>query len=601
MGTRSIPEPYRLPILRRLAQDGDAYAMYALSCAMPRRKGGRADPASMRWLRRAARTLPLAQVEMANRLSPDGFGWRWTPRTDPWWRKAARARHPDAMHMVALRWLPHRGNPDRRRRARVQLERAERAGSDQAAFDLATRVETLAGDLDVVERWLQAASVCNCHDEQGDLELELVGRARPFLRRLAARPIGDWRARARAGDLDAAVHLAYAQRFGRGVPYAPVAAVRAFDRAARRGSSDAWLALALHVFDDETLTYDIDAKAAAAQVAATGDPVALWVAGLIVRYRSAAEDRRRARWFESAARRGHAPAAYELARAYKDGVGVRRSPRRALQFARLAAEGGHDAGMTRLADLLMGGAGVPANRREAVRWLRRAAAVDSPDAATDLGVCLHEGRGVRRDDREAVRWYRRAAAQGCPSATANLGRCYWKGHGVRKDLHVAARWLRRATDVFENAGAAEFLGRKYEGGELGREDPVRAAIWHRRAAAMGDPEGLGSLGAFHHAGTHVVRDFEFAVLLYRAGAAKGDGWSAYCLGLCYRDGEGVRRNRGVARRWFRIAIERKVPEARKALAALRKRRVATARRSAARTTTGRRRARRASPSRARGP
>ena len=491
MGTHLIAERYRLPILRRLAVDGDAYAMYALSFGMARRNGGRANPASMRWLRRAAKTLPLAQVELAERLSPDGFGWRWTPRADPWWRKAARAGHPDAMHMVALRWLPHRDDPDRRRRARVQLERAERAGSDRAAFDLATRVETLAGDLDVVERWLQAASVCNCHDVQGDLELELVRRARPFLRRLAMHPIGVWRARARAGDLDAAVHLAYARRFGRGVPYAPVAAVRAFDRAARRGSSDAWLALALHVFDDETLTCDIDAKAVAVRIAAAGDPAALWVAGLIVWYRSAAEDRRRARWFESAAGRGHAPAAYELARAYKEGEGVRKSPRRALHFARLAAEGGHDAGMTRLADLLNGGAGVPANRREAVRWLRRAAAVDSPDAATDLGVCLHEGRGVRRDDREAVRWYRRAAALACPSATANLGRCYGKGHGVRKDPRAAARWLRRAADVLENRQAAGILGHMYKVGDFGRVDFRRAAVWYRRAVAMGDPGAFG--------------------------------------------------------------------------------------------------------------
>lgn len=571
MGTLSIPGPYRLPVLRRLAQDGDAHAMYALSCAMPRRKGGRADPASIRWLVRAARTLPLAQVELAHRLSPRGFGWEWTSRAGPWWRRAARARHPDAMHMVALRWLPHRGDPARRRRARAQLERADRAGSDRAAFDLATRVETFAGDLDEVERWLERASVRCMHDEEGDAALALVRRARPFLRRFAARPLADWRARARAGDLDAAVHLAYAGRFGRGVPYAPGRALEAFLRAARSGSAEAAVVLALHWWGAEhpvrvrfaeefaVIQRAIDAR----------DPAALWIAASIVGSVGDAPSKRRAvRWLERAVEGGYAPAAHELARAYESGDGVRKTPRRALRYARLAAQAGHAGGMMTLADLLAGGQGVRAKPREAVHWLRRAAALDAPDAATDLGVRLHEGRGVRRDDREAVRWYRRAAALGCPSATANLGRCYSAGHGVARNSRAAARWFRRAAEVLENRQAAGILGHLYDTGELGRVDVERAAVWYRRGVAMGDAESFGNLGAAHHAGRGVARDRAFAVLLYRAGAAIGDGWSAYGLGLCHRDGEGARRDRAAARRWFRVAMERGVREAREALADL---------------------------------
>lgn len=46
------------------------------------------------------------------------------------------------------------------------------------------------------------------------------------------------------------------------------------------------------------------------------------------------------------------------------------------------------------------------------------------------------------------------------------------------------------------------------------------------------------------------RDFDKAVSLYRAAAEQGDTWAQYLLGLCYRDGEGVKASRRWARHWF---------------------------------------------------
>ena len=59
-----------------------------------------------------------------------------------------------------------------------------------------------------------------------------------------------------------------------------------------------------------------------------------------------------------------------------------------------------------------------------------------------------------------------------------------------------------------------------------------------------------------------------AATLYRAAAEQGDSWACYLLGLCYRDGEGVRRNRRSARKWFRCAADSGEKEAMKALSEL---------------------------------
>ena len=59
-----------------------------------------------------------------------------------------------------------------------------------------------------------------------------------------------------------------------------------------------------------------------------------------------------------------------------------------------------------------------------------------------------------------------------------------------------------------------------------------------------------------------------AAKLYRQSAEQGDTWAQYLLGLCYRDGDGVRRNRRWALHWFdRAAAD--TPEAERAAKKLR--------------------------------
>ena len=235
-----IPNPYRLPILERLARDGDAYAMYALSNVLPTRSDGNVGAAARRWLSRAARTLLKAQLSLVE-TSP-----RWgslpramTRRALGWARRAAQTRHPDALRAVA--WQPGGG-------MRAGLMRAARAGSAMAAFDLATIVEIFGGDLRRVRRWLRFAVVVGMHDDMVEYAEMIVLRARPYLRRFVARPEA-WRRRAEAGDPEALVHVGFARRFGRGEPYDPALAQSAFESAARGESVDGAIALALLVLD----------------------------------------------------------------------------------------------------------------------------------------------------------------------------------------------------------------------------------------------------------------------------------------------------------------------------------------------------------------
>jgi len=562
VGLRDIPEPYRVPILERLARDGDDYAMYALSFALPRGEDGKETSRALQWRWRAARTLLAAQWSLLpSEWGENGRLLHLRRDMRAWVRNGNRLRHPQWMR--ALAWTSRDLV-----QLRLALGRAARAGSPDAAYDVAMRLETLAGDLRVVRSWLRLAIRLGLQDDREVQAEALVRRARPFLRRFGARPDA-WRERAAAGDPEGLLLVGYARRFGRGEPFDPAGALPTFEAAAQAGSVEAAIVLALSFLHHwEVMDYEV-ATAWAVRAAASGDPVALALAGDMASMETPALKRRAVGWLRRAAGAGQTRSAHRLACGHAYGGFVPKDLAAAERWARVAANAGHEGGMSLLARLLEEKAHpTPRERREAIAWRRCAASRGSPDDWTNYGVRLHEGKGVRRDDREAVRWYRRAAAQGCDAATANLGRCYRRGHGVRKSPRLAARWFRRAAEVFDSAQAAGCLGDMYRKGELGRPDVKRAFVWYRRAAARGDAEGLRELGIAYHESHGVAKDHDFAALLYRAATDAGDGWGAYCLGQCYRDGEGVRRNPRSAARWFRVAIERKVKPARRALVRL---------------------------------
>ncbi len=118
------------------------------------------------------------------------------------------------------------------------------------------------------------------------------------------------------------------------------------------------------------------------------------------------------RWFEIAARSGHAEALNLLGRCLENGWGGAIDlPGAADCYAR-AAEAGEPWAMFNLAQLLLKGTGIGADPLRACRLLQRSAAAGNAKAMTQLGV-LHEEGLIGPVDREtAEHCYRQAAAGG---------------------------------------------------------------------------------------------------------------------------------------------------------------------------------------------
>ena len=105
------------------------------------------------------------------------------------------------------------------------------------------------------------------------------------------------------------------------------------------------------------------------------------------------------------------------------------------------------------------GAGVEKDAREALNWWRKAAEQGHANAKNYLGLAYREGAGVEKDQREAVKWFREAAEQGEAAAQYNLGLAYKEGAGVEKDPLEAVKWWRKAAEQGNEPARVALQGR----------------------------------------------------------------------------------------------------------------------------------------------
>lgn len=158
-----------------------------------------------------------------------------------------------------------------------------------------------------------------------------------------------------------------------------------------------------------------------------------------------------ARFFRKAADAGYAPAQFELAHLYEDGLGVKLSLKQAVFWYRKAADQGDAEAQNNLGSLYAKGHGVHRSVSQAAHWYGLAAAQNDPEATSNLGVMYLRGRGVKRDPVQAFQLFLRAAHMGYAAAQNNVALMYANGQGVGRDYIWAYAWLEIASKSISGA------------------------------------------------------------------------------------------------------------------------------------------------------
>ncbi len=189
--------------------------------------------------------------------------------------------------------------------------------------------------------------------------------------------------------------------------------------------------------------------------------------------------------YEAAANLGYAPAQYNLARMYLEGLGVAKNEEAAYLYFLAAAEKGLLLAQYNLGVLFETGLGTERDFERARYWYGKAAEQGDREAQYRLGRLYEAGeRGVPRDLSQAVIWYTRSAEQGYAPAQNNLGTLYESGFGgVDKDPPRAVHWYHTAA-CLGHALAQYNLGQCYLRGFGVRQDLRKGQAWLKRARAQ---------------------------------------------------------------------------------------------------------------------
>jgi len=161
---------------------------------------------------------------------------------------------------------------------------------------------------------------------------------------------------------------------------------------------------------------------------------------------------------------------------------------------------------------LMGTAGVPKSLPTANNFYEQAANHGHAMAAYNIAIAYHDGDGRPKDLSKSYHYFLEAAQRGIPEGMLQVGKLLEKGAGVAKNAAEAKGWLSKAASA-GNGEAAGLLA-EMAGDAGGRGGEAEKLKYLQQAADAGDAQAMNDLG------------------------------------LAYLNGEGVAKNRDLAKKWI---------------------------------------------------
>lgn len=180
-------------------------------------------------------------------------------------------------------------------------------------------------------------------------------------------------------------------------------------------------------------------------------------------------------------------------------------------------------------------------------------AEDLGDCIDSLDICTYEVELMYGDhDFETTK---KLAMQGDIKAQRDLGYNYKYGFTIDKDLVEALKWLEKAANQGD-ADAQHSLAMMYSSGEGVNEDMDKAMQWYLKSADQGYVPAQSYLATRYFMDAKLNDDhtsnagYTKAAEWATKAALQGDESSQRLLGLFYKDGYGVRKNKTIAREWY---------------------------------------------------
>ena len=162
-------------------------------------------------------------------------------------------------------------------------------------------------------------------------------------------------------------------------------------------------------------------------------------------------------------------------------------------------------------------------------------------------------------------WLEKAASTGDLESMITLAEHLWQGSLRKKE--PANEWYKKAAEAGDIKAQA-IIGEHLRCGDGVEKDACKAFVYLYQAAEKGDIVALRHLAHLYRDGEYAEKNRRKANELYVRAAKAGDGWSLYEIGKCYLSGTEVEKNEPEAKRLLKLAVEKGVAEAKKALSSI---------------------------------
>ena len=196
----------------------------------------------------------------------------------------------------------------------------------------------------------------------------------------------------------------------------------------------------------------------------------------------------------AAMRKGKPEAERDYAVLLGDGIGVEKSPEKALALAKKAASSGLASAQSLLGDFYGAGVGAPENAvAAAAAWKKAADGGDIPGAFR-YGQAATGGYGMKADPSAGILSVKRAADAGDDRAMYFYGMSTETGlYGLTKDINAGTAYVQKAADA-GNPLAQNIMGLKYARGMGVGRDAEYANMYLEAAARNGLADGQVNFG-----------------------------------------------------------------------------------------------------------
>ncbi len=285
----------------------------------------------------------------------------------------------------------------------------------------------------------------------------------------------------------------------------------------------------------------------------------------------------------------YAPSCAHLGELYMEGVGAKRSAKKAMSLYKEACKAKDPYGCMNIGRLLLrGGKGLKTNYPEAKKRLDAACSQGYSQGCTELGSMYEKGLGSQKDLKMALKLYDKGCksknglacynlarlnlaggknttgiafglfstlcAKGEKRSCYELGQLYENGRTVKKDLKQAIGFYDQACNLNHSMACGK-LGVMLVNEKNVFANPKKGVKLLNIGCDGGDPVACVTFAELLEAGKHMKKDVKRAVKLYKTSCENEQGFGCRKLGQIYDVGKLVKKSHKKATKYYRMGCD----------------------------------------------